>query len=98
MMRTAPEGLQAMAWTLISNAECGVRNAECKWKGEPRIDAPLKFRIPHSAFSCYDSSHELSNSPFRASRRHRADHHQPPQIGRASCRERVSISVGAGSF
>src|SRR5256712_730712 len=48
MMRTAPEGLQAMAWTLISNAECGVRNAECKWKVEPRIDAPPE--IPHSAF------------------------------------------------
>src|SRR3989441_10241676 len=53
MMRTAREGLQAMAWPLIRNAEWGVRNAECKWKVEPRIAAPPEippsaFRTPHS--------------------------------------------------
>src|SRR6266705_2581615 len=31
------------------NAECGMRNAECKCKVEPRHDLPLKFRTPHSA-------------------------------------------------
>src|SRR6266581_6133697 len=47
-IRTAPDGLQAMAWTGIDNAECGVRNAECKWKVGPRVDA--RAAIPHSAF------------------------------------------------
>jgi len=27
-----------------------MRNAECKWKVEPRCDGSLKFRTPHSAF------------------------------------------------
>src|SRR6058998_601023 len=33
----------------MESAECGMRNAECKWKVGPRHDAPLTFRIPHSA-------------------------------------------------
>src|SRR2546421_744162 len=32
------------------NAECGVRNAECQWKGRFAIDLSFQFRIPHSAF------------------------------------------------
>ena len=26
-----------------------MRSAECQWRGEPRHDAPWKFRTPHSA-------------------------------------------------
>ena len=34
-----------------SAIECGMRNAECQWRVEPRHDAPWTFRIPHSALS-----------------------------------------------
>ncbi len=32
------------------NAECGMWNAELKWKVARRTTLPLLFRIPHSAF------------------------------------------------
>src|SRR5205809_2672426 len=55
MMRTAPVGDQAMAWTLMDlnlmrNAECGMRNAECQGKVVLPSEIPLQFRIPNSAF------------------------------------------------
>src|SRR2546421_10160595 len=34
----------------MRNAECGVRNAECKGERRSANDPPLLFRIPHSAF------------------------------------------------
>src|SRR5256712_3872064 len=34
----------------MRNAECGVRNAECKGERGSATDLPLPFRIPHSAF------------------------------------------------
>src|SRR5438445_6468572 len=34
----------------MRNAECGVRNAECKGERRSAIEPPLLFRIPHSAF------------------------------------------------
>jgi len=34
----------------VLNAECGMRNAECKGKRREANDPSLKFRIPHSAF------------------------------------------------
>src|SRR5881296_3554066 len=33
-----------------TNAECGMRNAECKCEGRKASDLSLQFRIPHSAF------------------------------------------------
>src|SRR2546422_8004968 len=33
----------------MRNAECGVRNAECKGERGSATDLPLPFRIPHSA-------------------------------------------------
>src|SRR5688500_6503970 len=33
-----------------TNAECGMRNAECKGERLAANDLALKFRIPHSAF------------------------------------------------
>jgi len=32
------------------NAECGVLNAELKWKVDRRTTLALTFRTPHSAF------------------------------------------------
>src|SRR5213083_632246 len=50
-MRTAPEGDQAMAWTLMGhepNAECGMRN---RWGGfEPTGALRPRCDTPHSAF------------------------------------------------
>ena len=31
------------------NAECGMRNAECKGGRRSAIDLPFQFRLPHSA-------------------------------------------------
>src|SRR2546422_11336239 len=33
-----------------TNAECGMRNAECKCEGRKASHLSLQFRIPHSAF------------------------------------------------
>src|SRR3989475_6541856 len=44
-MRSAEGGVRN-----VLNAECGMRNAECKGKRREANDPSLKFRTPHSAF------------------------------------------------
>src|SRR2546425_5006494 len=48
------------------NAECGMRNAECKWRRRASNDPSLQFRIPHSAL-------RIRLAPRRIDRRHQAD-------------------------
>src|SRR2546430_3525652 len=43
-------GVQTCALPIYTNAECGMRNAECKCEGRKASHLSLQFRIPHSAF------------------------------------------------
>src|SRR5437867_30814 len=84
-MRTAPDGDQAMAWTvmkmnLMRIADCGLDKHASETESGARTQ-PCKFaiRIPQSAIAWYHSTHDLPDALVRGAGRDRVRDDQPPR-------------------
>src|SRR5437660_8821914 len=52
------------SWGRMLHGECGMRNAECKWKVGPRVDA--RAAIPHTALRTPHSRSEEHTSELQS--------------------------------